>query len=158
MDVISLIVHTWGGVDKSHAVCPQRELAFPPCFGGWWTPCVWCWCFADTILATTFKLYRNKYFIFIQLCGLSPIYVVAQEPGRNKVSGSKGVELIHPTSQQGTIIFLIHCLLNYEVIQCPSASKRSSIHWFKQSMLKMGAILKKKPTLYVTSKCVVVPC
>src|SRR4029434_8013094 len=48
-------------------------------------PCVCCWCFADTILATTFKLYRNKYFIFIQLCGLSPIYVAAQEPGRNSV-------------------------------------------------------------------------
>ena len=85
MGIISLIVHTWGGVDKSHAVCPQRELAFPPCFRGWWTPCVWCWCFADTILATTFKLYRNKYFIFIQLCGLSPIYVAAQEPGRNNI-------------------------------------------------------------------------
>ena len=25
MGIISLIVHTWGGVDKSHAVCPQKE-------------------------------------------------------------------------------------------------------------------------------------
>ena len=25
MGIISLIVHTWGGVDKSRAVCPQKE-------------------------------------------------------------------------------------------------------------------------------------
>ena len=25
MGIISLIVHTWGGVDKSQAVCPQKK-------------------------------------------------------------------------------------------------------------------------------------
>ena len=25
MGILGLIVHTWGGVDKSQAVCPQKE-------------------------------------------------------------------------------------------------------------------------------------
>src|SRR4029434_7761208 len=74
MGIISLIVHTWGGVDKSHAVRPR---------GG---PCI-----------LTMRLMRGTFYfipcfcnieinlIHCILCGLSPIYVAPHEPGCNSV-------------------------------------------------------------------------
>src|SRR4029434_3416468 len=81
MGIISLIVHTWGGVDKSKAVCPQRgpcmltrRLMLVCTLLGFW-------CLALTILLCFGVIEINA--IFVQLCGLSPIYVATHEPGRN---------------------------------------------------------------------------
>ena len=82
MGIISLIVHTWGGVDKSHAVCPQKEALHAH------------QAFDAGVHTIGFLVLGTNYFtlcfgiieingIFVQLCGLSQIYVATHEPGRN---------------------------------------------------------------------------
>src|SRR4029434_4435877 len=87
MGIISLIVHTWGGVDKSQAVCPQKEaLHAHQAFDAGVHTIGFC-CLALTILLCFSVIEINA--IFVQLCGLSPIYVAAHEPGRNRNRGFK---------------------------------------------------------------------
>ena len=50
MGIISLIVHTWGGVDKSHAVCPQKEALHAHQAFDAGVHTIGFWCLALTIL------------------------------------------------------------------------------------------------------------
>src|SRR4029434_4861666 len=86
MGIISLIVHTWGGVDKSQAVCPQKEALHAHQAFDAGVHTIGFWCLALTILLCVLVLEIN--YIFVQLCGLSPIYVAAHLPGRNIIGGS----------------------------------------------------------------------
>src|SRR4029434_4294112 len=98
MGIISLIVHTWGGVDKSKAVCPQRgpcmltrRLMLVCTLLGFW-------CLALTILLCFGVIEINA--IFVQLCGLSPIYVATHEPGHNTGADADADEADETRPQQ----------------------------------------------------------
>src|SRR4029434_4604600 len=82
MGIISLIVHPWGGVDKSHAVCPQKEALHAHQAFDAGVQTIGCWCLALNVLLCVLS-YIGINTIFVQLFGLSPIYVAAHEPGRN---------------------------------------------------------------------------
>src|SRR4029434_11235395 len=83
MGIISLIVHTGGGEDKSHAVCPQKVLHSHHALAVGEHHAVDAGVL-QSLFYPLFLCYRNKPY-FCTLCGLSPIYVAAHEPGRNSV-------------------------------------------------------------------------
>ena len=69
-------------MDKSQAVCPQKEaLHAHQAFDAGVHTIGFC-CLALTIFTLCFGVIEINA-IFVQLCGLSPIYVAAHEPGRN---------------------------------------------------------------------------
>src|SRR4029434_10815543 len=82
MGMIGLIVHTWGGVDKSHAVCPQRGALHAHQAFDAGVHTIRFWSLAFTILSRIFVLLEIIPYYCI-LCGLSPIYVAAHKQGRN---------------------------------------------------------------------------
>ena len=85
---VCVCVHTWGVVDKSQAVCPQKEALHSPHVFGAAVHTI-----GFLVLGTyyfTIVLVNDKCFsvieinaIFVQLCGLSQNYVATHEPGRN---------------------------------------------------------------------------
>ena len=58
MGIISLIVHTWGGVDKSQAVCPQKEALHAHQAFDAGVHTIGFWCLALTILLCVLVLWK----------------------------------------------------------------------------------------------------